>query len=136
MKMAKWYLEDTVTSGVGDVYVLKGESLENSKQRSIYRASRAEFRLIYNQQDKMVGYLFRYKYENLYPKFSLFNSFGIVYNRKEVVEPENISFEVIFEDQVIRLLAYEHPNKVKDYLMVGRWRSSRTDKISSDDEGN
>ena len=133
MKMAKWYLEDSVSDSIGEVYVLKGESLNESKQRRIYKASRAEFRLIYNTNDKMIGYLFRYAYDEIYPKYNLFNSFGIVYNRKSVIETDKINFEVIFEDQVIRLLAYEHPNKVKDYLMVGRWRSSNTDKISSVD---
>jgi hypothetical protein len=131
--MAKWFLEDRVDAGTGEVYVLKGEPLENSRDRRIYKASRAEFRLIYNTQNKMIGYLFRYTYDDIYPKFSLFNSFGIVYNRKEKVDFERLNFEVIFEDQVIRLLAYEHPNKVKDYLMVGRWRSSKTDKITNDE---
>lgn len=134
MKMAKWYLEDKVDGDTGEVFILKGESLEDSKQRRIYKASRAEFRLIYNAQHKMIGYLFKYAYDDIYPKFNLFNSFGIVYNRKEKVDIDKLRFEVLFEDQVVRLLAYEHPNKVKDYMMVGRWRSSRVDKIAEHKE--
>ena len=130
--MAKWFLEDRTAGPTGEVHILKGEPLEDSKQRRIYKASRVEFRLIYNQQDKMIGYLFRYAYDEIYPKFNLFNSFGIVYNKKEGVDLERLRFEVVFEDQVVRLLAFEHPNKIKDYLMVGRWRSSRTDKIAED----
>lgn len=132
MKMAKWFLEDKIVGRTGEVLILKGEPLEDSIQRRIYKASRAEFRLIYNQQEKMIGYLFKYIYDEIYPKFNLFNSFGIIYNRKEHIDFDRLNFEVIFEDQVVRLLTYEHPNKVKDYLMVGRWRSSRTDKIAED----
>ena len=130
--MAKWFLEDKIVGRTGEVLILKGEPLEDSIQRRIYKASRAEFRLIYNQQEKMIGYLFKYIYDEIYPKFNLFNSFGIIYNRKEHIDFDRLNFEVIFEDQVVRLLTYEHPNKVKDYLMVGRWRSSRTDKIAED----
>jgi len=133
LKMAKWFLEDRVEDLTGEVLILKGEPLEHSKQRRIYKASRAEFRLIYSAQEKMIGYSFRYAYDEIYPKFDLFNSFGIVYNRKEDVDPKRLKFEVIFEDQVVRLLAYEHPNQIKDYILVGRWRSSRTDKIAEDD---
>ena len=129
MKMAKWYLEDSIKNGMGEVFVLKGEPLLEVKQRKIYKVSRVEFRLIYSAQDKMIGYLLRYKYDENFPKYCLFNSFGIVYNKKEAVNAENLSFEVIFEDQVVRLLAFEHPNKVKDYMLVGRWRSTTTDKI-------
>ena len=134
MKMAKWYLEDKITDGMGELFVLKGESLEGAKQRRVYKVSRAEFKLIYSPQDKMIGYLLRYSYDEIYPKFCLFNSFGVVYNKKGEVNTENLSFEVIFEDQVVRLIAYEHPNKVKDYMLVGRWRSTATDKIIDDKE--
>lgn len=134
MKMAKWYLEDSIKDGTGEVFVLKGESLEDAKHRKIYKVSRVEFYLIYSAQEKMIGYLLRYRYDENFPKFCLFNSFGVVYNKKEAVNPENLSFEVIFEDQVIRLLAFEHPNKVKDYMLVGRWRPTSTDKIIDDRE--
>ena len=95
MKMAKWYLEDKVNEGAGEVLILKGEPLENSKQRMIYKASRAEFRLIYNSHDKMIGYLFKYAYDDIYSKFSLFNSFGIVYNLKENISTSKLSLSVL-----------------------------------------
>lgn len=131
--MAKWYLEDTITKGVGEVFVLKGEPLEGSKQRQIYKEDRTEFKLIYNPQDKMIGYLFRYQYDKIYPKYCLFNSFGVVYHKEEN-DSDDLSFEVIFEDQVVRLLAFEHPDKVRDYMLVGRWRPTTTDKIADEKE--
>lgn len=129
MKMAKWILEDRVAKGVGEVYILKGEPLEESKEREIYQTPDISFKLIYSPQEKMIGYLLNYRYDQIFPKYSLFNSFGIVYNEKPSVAQDDLSFEVIFEDQVVRLLAYLHPDDVMDFMLVGRWRSTNTDKI-------
>ena len=75
--------------------------------------------LLYNDQGKTVGYLFKYKYDHVYPKFATYNSFGIIYNRKE--KPK-YTFEVIFEDSNIRLVTYDHSHLIRDYFLVGRWR--------------
>lgn len=75
---------------------------------------------------KTVGYLFKYSYTKSYAKFSTFNSFGIVYNKKEKVDKKNIELNIVYEDKVIRLLAYEQKNKVKDYWLIGRWRSDNS----------
>jgi hypothetical protein len=72
---------------------------------------------------KTVGYLFKYDYKKSYAKFSTFNSFGIVYSKKERVPKEDVRLNIIYEDKIIRLLAYEHKNKIKDYWLIGRWRS-------------
>ena len=130
--MAKWYLEDTVKKGLGEVFILKNESLKDSDYREIYNTENVTFDLIYNPQEKMIGYLLKYRYNMIYPKYCLFNSFGIVYNEEVKVEPEQLNFEVVFEDQVVRLLAYEHNNDIRDFMLVGRWRSTSTDKITDD----
>jgi len=123
-----WSLEDQG----GSVYILKDEPVHH--ERSIYKKSRAELRLLYNAQERMVGYTFKYSKEHMW-KFSLYNSFGIVYNRKEQIDLGNLKFETIFEDQVIRLSAWEHPNEVKDYFLVGRWRSGPKEPTLGESNG-
>lgn len=75
---------------------------------------------------KTVGYMLKYNYREPYTKFHTFNSFGILYNKKPVVNKEEVDLQIVYEDKVIRLLAYEHRNKVKDYWMIGRWRSDNS----------
>jgi hypothetical protein len=116
--MKDWRLQDRG----GEVYILCGEEYHN--RRKIYpdpeSKARVEFWLLYNDQGKTVGYLFKYKYEYTYPKFTTYNSFGIIYNRKD--RPK-YTFEVIFEDSNIRLVTYDHSHQIRDYFLVGRWRS-------------
>lgn len=128
MKMARWILQD---NGKGEVFILKGEAPENSVQKSIYRHSKAELKLLYNQQNRMIGYLFKYK-PGPFPGYSLFNNFGIRYNKKKIVDPSAIELDIIYEDQVIRLLSFVHRDKTRDFWLVGRWR---TENVQSEEEG-
>jgi len=117
--MKDWHLEDRG----GEILITCGEEYHN--KRRIYpdpdSKARTEFWLLYNDQGKTVGYIFKYKYDQIYPKFTTYNSFGIVYNRRD---KSKYNFEVIFEDSNIRLVAFDHAHQIKDYFLVGRWRNS------------
>lgn len=119
MKMARWVLQD---NQAGEVFILKGESPDGCTQKSIYKTTKTELKLLYTHQNRMIGYLFKYKNTPQH-RFSLFNAFGVIYNKKKEVNPNSLSLEIIYEDQVIRLLAYEHPDRTRDYMLVGRWRT-------------
>lgn len=81
--------------------------------------SRVEFWLLFNDQSKTIGYLLKYRYDKKYPKFTTYNSFGIVYNQKQNTK---YKFEVIFEDSNVRFIAYDHVHQIRDYFLVGRWK--------------
>lgn len=123
--MKDWALFDKEDES--GVYILCGEKY--TSKRRIYpdpdSKSKVELWLLYNNYSKLTGYFFKYKYDKIYPKFSNFNCFGIIYNKQDNINPENISLEVIFEDANIRLLAYEHKNGIRDYFLVGRWRTQQ-----------
>jgi hypothetical protein len=134
--MARWVLQD---SGKGEVYILKGESPENAAQKSIYRHSKTELKLLYNIQNRMIGYLFKYK-PGPHPGYTLFNNFGIRYNKKLNVDPSSLELDIIYEDQVIRLLSFVHKDKTRDFWLVGRWRTenelqAEKEGSESEDEG-
>ena len=121
--MKEWYIEEINN----EVYVLHGEKFTNKKkiypnETEIEEISNIEFYLLYNDDCKLVGYQLNYKYPEKAPKYLTYNSFGIVYNKRK--NNFTTTFEVIFEDATIRLLTYVHsPIGVKDYFLVGRWRS-------------
>ena len=118
--MKEWYIEDHNNQ----VYVLHGEKYTTKKKIHPDEGSIAniEFYLLYNEEYKTVGYQLNYIYQEKYPKFLTYNSFGIVYNKRKLNLKPNL--EVLFEDSNIRLLAYDHtPVDVKDYFLVGRWRN-------------
>lgn len=117
--MKNWCIEDND----GKVFVLHGDIYTENKK--VYpddeSNTEVELYLLYNDA-KTVGYQLNYKYDDKYPKFLTYNSFGIVYNKRKT--NFETTFEVIFEDANIRFLAYEHSHNVKDYFLVGRWRNS------------
>lgn len=115
--MRDWLLENSSN----EVVVTCGEPYHNRKK--IYpdpeAKARIEFWLLYNDQGKTVGYNLKYKNEHNYPLFATYNTFGIIYNRKE---KSSYTFEIIFEDANVRLITYEHGHGVRDYVLIGRWR--------------
>jgi len=117
--MREWCIDDRDN----EVYVLHGDKYIEKKQLypNIGDESNVAFFLLYNEE-RTVGYQLNYKYDDKYPKFLTYNSFGIIYNKKKgICKPQ---IDVIFEDATVRLLAFEHPvQKVRDYFLVGRWRS-------------
>lgn len=114
--MTKWTLIDKGA----DVYIHKGESLIDAEPKLIYESPKLKFYIMYNLQNKVIGY--HCKYEENIRKFTTYNSFGVVYSDT----PENgkitASQEMIFEDQVIRFIAYDY-NGERDYWLIGRWKS-------------
>jgi hypothetical protein len=116
--MKEWCIEDRDK----EVFILHGETYTEKKK--IYPNEGVDanvtFYLLYND-NKLVGYKLLYLYDEKYPKFKTYNSFGIVYNKRKT--NFKTSIEVIFEDSFVRFLAYENtPNNVKDYFLVGRWK--------------
>lgn len=77
-----------------------------------------QFSLVFNNASKKVGYHFAYKNP---PKD------GVVMNDKTVLwyyteeSLKDRKFDIIYEDQIIRLLSFQSGNS-KDYWLVGRWR--------------
>ena len=122
--MRDWYLQESVNKETGnkEVYVVCGDVFSSKKK--IYPDPKikgnVELYILYNNLGKTAGYLFCYMYDKEYPRFSTYNSFGVIYNAED---PEEYEVEIIFEDSNIRLLAYEHSNKKRDYFLVGRWRN-------------
>lgn len=117
--MTNWVIRD---DNKGKVTVTKGGAPLEGTEKLIYSKSKARFSIFCNEQSStisIVGYLF--KYQKGAPKFCLFNSFFIA-NCGYFVDPEKLDFKPIFEDNGVRMLVHEHPNKIKDYWLVGRWR--------------
>lgn len=116
--MREWSIEDRG----GEIYILHGEKYIEKKKLypSPDEISNVEFYLLYNEE-KTVGYQLNYKYDEKFPKFITYNSFGIVYSKQKNSKPH---LEVIFEDATVRFLAYEHAFQIRDYFLVGRWRNA------------
>lgn len=119
MKMAKWILTDDCK---GSVTVLKGDLPSEIDRKEVFSNSRVKFKLIYNSSFKLVGYQLLYKADRKIPRFKIYNSFGIIFNKKTEVKTKDLDLDILYEDQVLRLLSYKHPNNVRDFWLVGRWR--------------
>lgn len=120
MKMGSWVLSDRESEN--KVYIYK-EGPPQGIEKKIYKGNLVEFNLIYNSQGRMMGYCLNYKYSKKFPKCSLFNFFGIFYNTKLDNDPKDLKVEVIYDDQIVRFLAYHHKSGIKDYMLFGRWRT-------------
>jgi hypothetical protein len=118
--MNKWLLTDDKK---GNVLVSAiDEDVKFHREKAIYESPSVSFSLLFNTQFKTVGYKLHYSGLSK-PKYNLFNSFFILNNDIDRdPDPATIDFEVIYEDQVIRLLAFSHTNGMRDYWLVGRWR--------------
>jgi len=117
-----WVLED---NNKGLVTVSEGKKVELAYEKAFYKKKKIEFWLLFNQQHKAIGYKLIYSKEGRTPRFAVFNSFGIVYYDK--VEEYKPKFDLIYEDQIVRLGFFEHKNKVRDYWLVGKWRTDTSD---------
>jgi len=118
--MRNWHI---LEEKEGEIFFLCEEKYHT--KRKIYpdpeSKSRVDFWILFNDQGKTIGYYLKYKYDKKYPKFSTYNSFGIVYNQRD---NSKYNFEVIFEDSNVRFIAYDHVHQIKDYFLVGRWKPS------------
>ena len=114
--MAKWVLKDTGN----EINIIKGKQRPSS-HKVMYESDLISFKLCYNEQNRMTGYLLDYNHEKLHNKSMLFNYFCAMYNKEEAKKTP--SLEVLYEDQVLRLTAYDHLDKSdRDYVLWGRWR--------------
>jgi len=129
----------------GEIRIHKGDSFENAICRVMYPYigeehhidtvvdlspdSRILFKLVYNRQIRMIGYQLKYDTTRPHVKKCTFNSLSLFFSRKKDAKPD--SLELLYDDQVIRMLSYIHPTKgVRDYELIGRWRTE-----SKADEG-
>jgi hypothetical protein len=127
-----WTLFDNTKENLVSIY--KDQFNQHVTQKKIYNGNRVEFFLMYNPLGKMLGYQLKYDYKNEYPKSVLFNSFMIFYNQKKEVNSKDVELDIIYEDQAVRLLAYKHKSGVKDYMLIGRWRTE-TESTGEEENG-
>lgn len=113
----KWSLSD---NGKGEVLITKG-TLPEVSPVEIFSHKRASFSLLYDVGGKMQGYSFSYNNKEAKYKFSTFNSFGVFYYPDD--DDKTPKMSVLFEDSTVRLLEYENYKKIRDYFLIGRWRT-------------
>lgn len=104
------------------------------KTRTIIDDKLFKFSLIYTESSKMVGYRFDYRNRDKHPRkvlFSMYKTFNSVmwFFTSKKNKPK---FEVLYEDQILRLLTYEHKDDKTDYWLVGRWREDITEPTDAD----
>lgn len=115
------------------VHVVKDGLTTPGVEKKIYKTNQVEFRLVYNATGKMRGYQLKYKYAKKFPKIVAFNLFSIFYNPRKEYDPKEHKLEIIYEDQVLRLLAVSHKSGVKDYMLVGRWRTESEAEVKNEE---
>lgn len=134
MKMAKWYLTE---QSPGTLMVLKGDPIDKVTELTIFKTKWVQFTLLTSADilpAKTVGYKFTYANRKDLLKFQTFNSFAVFYNKEfaKKYSPRDAILDILYEDQIIRLLAYRHKNSETkedpwsieaDYLLVGRWKT-------------
>lgn len=124
--MAKWLVSEIPTDDPkrGAIKVEKPEmNLGPFEYKTLYEDKNIIFKTFYTLPSlKMAGYLLDYRVSNaISPKsyFLLENSFGVIYSKKFDETPD---LNVIYDDQVVRLVCYSHKSGECDYVLVGRWR--------------
>lgn len=124
--MANWILGLQESPKEGKVSIFKDGQIQPGIEKRIYpigRRGKVEFAMVYNSQGKMLGYQLKFANNNKIAKSLLFNYFGVFYNPRKEANPKENKLEILFEDQVVRLLAFTHKTGVKDYVLIGRWRT-------------
>lgn len=125
-----WHIHEPIAEDQdSELYVIKEtfdlSELKNLTPRTIYEENSFRFHLLYNEQMKMQGYKFNVdfgKSTDLKDKIIFHNSaLWFFTDVSKKLNRDKTSFEIMYEDQVVRLLSYEHEKK-KDYWLVGRWR--------------
>lgn len=119
--MGSWTLVDNEKEN--HVEVFRDQFTSQSTKKRIYKGNQVEFSLVYSPIGKMLGYQLKYNYGKKYSKSALFNCFIVFYNQRKDVNTKDLKLDIVYEDQVVRLLAYKHTSGVKDYMLVGRWRT-------------
>lgn len=122
--MVKWKISEPVeiSDGSKELFVYspltKRECLLKENLKGLIETDKLKFSLVYTNSNKMIGYHFEYKNppENHHTITDRMVSW--FFDGKKT-DPQ---INVLFEDQNIRLLAYEEAQKETDYWLVGRWR--------------
>jgi len=134
--MIIWDIQDTGTK----LIVNKGDSLLGAETVTIYRSPKLQLDLIY-QGNKIITYVLAYD-GNFVAKNQTVPSrtgpfFALLY--RPIGGTPNVSHEVVYEDQSLRILTYSHNDmsypdeegknynslNVRDYYLVGRWKEEQ-----------
>lgn len=124
--MSKWEFQpDIINAGSSRTQSLVIRRVDGTKAlrdpvsgRVIASTGPTNFELLYNAQSRLCGYKLNFEPSKLLSKFISFNSCFLAFNDNPTVLPK---LEILYEDQVVRLLCYEF-DACSDVWLVGRWR--------------
>jgi hypothetical protein len=97
--------------------ITRQEILAKESLRTLMDTDDMKFSMVY-LGSKMLGYHFEFTTKMSSPLYMNDRTAVMMFDGKKKAPQVN----VIFEDQVIRLLSYEQENRKPDYWLVGRWR--------------
>lgn len=95
----------------------KQEIIAKDTLRTLMETSDLKFSMVY-LSSKMLGYHFEFRKKTNCPIYMNERTAVMMFDGKKK-KPE---VNVIFEDQIIRLLSFVEENRKPDYWLVGRWR--------------
>lgn len=118
----KWKISEKLelSPGKSEIYVHKGNRQECQVKeglRTLLDEPEFKFSMVYTGS-KMVGYHFEFDEENL-RGMHLSERTAMWFYCGDKKDPK---VNVLYEDQVIRLLSYNEEGKKPEYWLVGRWR--------------
>ena len=130
MKMAKWVLKD---NDAGTVLVVRTDSPVDFGRMLLFDDKKIKFYLLTDKTtSKALGYRLDYL-DKKRPRSSSFNSFTYMSPGRPLKNPKDMDLEILYEDQVVRLLLYESPSKHKDYILIGRWRQENLEDLDTEE---
>ncbi len=97
--------------------ISKQEAFAKDNLRVLLDTDDLKFSMVY-LGSKMLGYHFDFSAKMSVPLYMNDRTAVMMFDGKKKTPQVN----VIFEDQVIRLLSYEQDGRKPDYWLVGRWR--------------
>jgi hypothetical protein len=97
--------------------ISKQEAFAKETLRTLVDTDDMKFSMVY-LGSKMLGYHFEFSNKLQIPLYMNDRTAVFMFDGKKA-EPQ---VNVMFEDQVIRLLTWEQGNRKPDYWLVGRWR--------------
>lgn len=132
-----WVISDEteVKPGWSCTFVSKAKNVhEIQKPEKIKRLliddSFFKFSLVYSDVTKMLGYRFDYRNNRKSVLNGFYKDFNTMlwFYTKESAKSKR-KFEVLYEDQVVRLLMFDQGKDGGDYWLVGRWREDNTNEV-------
>lgn len=119
----KWQISEVLelNNSRQEVFVYKQntkqETLSKETLRTLVDTDDMKFSMVY-LGSKMLGYHFNFSSRMSIPLYMNERTTIFMFDGKKK-EPQ---VNVMFEDQVIRLLSFEQADRKPDYWLVGRWR--------------